>query len=307
MSIPGHGNCSFAVDAMGTTDQHRLPTFLLVDAHVHVHPCFAPGNVLDAALRNFGQAAGRLGLTGSYTGCLLLAERRGDHWFRRARAGEGETADWQLVPTEEEVSLFARRRTGEKLLLIAGRQIAAGEGLEVLALGRDVEIPDGLPLDETLRRVRESGALPVLPWGFGKWWGHRGSLVAGALARRDGEEVFLGESSCRPEAGGMPDLFRDARARGGRVLAGTDPLPFPDHCGRAGSYGFVMEGPLDEGRPAEDLLGKIRRLRGQPRIYGRRTTLSRFMRDQLAMQWRRRKQLAADSAMTPPQTPQMSP
>jgi hypothetical protein len=294
---------------MGTTDQHRLPAFLLVDAHVHVHPCFARDDFLDAALRNFRQAAERLGLAGPYTGCLLLAEMKAEHWFRRARAEEAaspDTATWQLVPTQEEVSLFALRRTGEKLLLVAGRQIAAREGLEVLALGRDLEVPDGLPLDETLRRVRESGALAVLPWGFGKWWGRRGALVAGALARRNGEELFLGESSCRPDAGGMPDLFRDARAREVRVLPGTDPLPFPDHCGRAGSYGFVMEGPLDEDRPAEDLLGKIRRLRGQPRIYGRRATLSRFVRDQLAMQWRRRKPLAAVAAV-PPQTPQVSP
>lgn len=290
---------------MKTTDLTRCPAFLLVDAHVHVHSCFACEDFLEAALRNFQQAAERLGLAGPVTGCLLLAEMGEEHWLRRARAGEAmmaarEAAPWQLVPTEEESSLFARRITGESLLLVAGRQIAVREGLEVLALGREVEIPDGLPLDETLRRVRESGALPVLPWGFGKWWGRRGDLVASALARQDGEELFLGESGCRPEAGGMPELFREARAREVRVLPGTDPLPFPEHCQRAGSYGFVMEGLLDEHRPAEDLLRKIRALRGQPRTYGRRAALSRFVRDQLAMQWRRRRPFSTALSAAPP-------
>jgi hypothetical protein len=172
---------------------------------------------------------------------------------------------------------------GERLLVIAGRQIAAREGLEVLALAGDAAVPDGLSFGETLHRVRAGGALPVLPWGFGKWWGRRGELVAGALARRGSALLFLGDNAGRPPAGGEPRLFQEAQALGVAVLPGSDPLPLPWHAGRAGSYGFVLEGELSEGSPAGDLRRCLRELRGAPRVFGRRVTLRGFLRDQAAL------------------------
>lgn len=257
-----------------------METAALVDAHVHVHPLFPLEAFLEGALENFRTAAGRLGLTA--TGCLVLAEMAGSGWFRKA---PGTVGAWTLASIGEEHSLVARRSTGESLVVVAGRQIAVRERLEVLALGRDVEIPDGLPLDETLRRVRESGALPVLPWGFGKWSGRRGALVVATLARPGGE-LYLGDNSNRLQLAGMPRLLREAGQRGVLVLPGTDPLPFPSHAGRAGSFGFVLEGALDPLRPAADLLRRVRTLREQPRTYGRGETLPRFLRDQASLQLR---------------------
>lgn len=250
-------------------------TCTLVDAHVHVHPCFPLESFLDGALANVRRVGGTLG-------CLLFAEMAGGRWFRDAR---GVVGAWSLAPTGEKESLVARRSTGETLIFVEGRQIAARERLEVLALGRDMDIPDGLSLDETLVRVRESGALPVLPWGFGKWSGRRGALVA-AMLDRPGGELYLGDNSNRLRLAGVPRLLREARERGLIVLPGSDPLPFPSHARRAGSFGFVLEGTLDPLRPAEDLLRKIRALREQPRTYGRGETLPRFLRDQASLQLR---------------------
>lgn len=265
---------------MESLDAPRFPVCALVDAHVHIHPLFPPDSFFDGALENFRTAAGRLGLTA--TGCLVLAEMAGSGWFRKA---PGTAGAWTLARMGEEASLIARRSTGESLVVVAGRQIAVRERLEVLALGRDVEIPDGLPLDETLRRVRESGALPVLPWGFGKWSGRRGALVAATLARPGGE-LYLGDNSNRLHLAGLPRVLREAGERGVLVLPGTDPLPFPSHAGRAGSFGFVLEGALDPLRPAADLLRRVRTLREQPRTYGRGETLPRFLRDQASLQLR---------------------
>ena len=155
-------------------------------------------------------------------------------------------------------------------------------------LGQEADVPDGLPLAETLSRVRDCGALPVLPWGFGKWWLNRGSLIAAAFAGRRGEELYLGDNAGRPTVGGSPELFRLARGQGVPVLPGSDPLPLPEHISRAGSYGFVLSGPLDEAQPAAALLRGVRRLKGQPRIFGRRDDLPRFLRAQAALRWRRR-------------------
>jgi hypothetical protein len=255
-------------------------TCTFVDAHVHVHPCFPLESFLDGALENVRRAAESLGARAS--GCLLLAEMAESRWFRDAR---GTVGSWSLAPTEEAESLIAHRSNGERLIVVAGRQIVVHERLEVLALGRNVDIPDGLPLDETLRRVRDSGALPVLPWGFGKWSGRRGALVAATLAQPGGE-LYLGDNSNRLQLAGVPRLLREAGERGILVLPGTDPLPFPSHAGRAGSFGFVLEGALDLLRPAEDLLRRVRALREQPRTYGRGETLPRFLRDQASLQLR---------------------
>lgn len=254
----------------------QMETSALVDAHVHIHPLFPLETFLEGALENFRAAAG------TASGCLLLAEMADSRWFRKAPRTVGA---WTLGSTGEEDSLVARRSTGESLFIVAGRQIAVRERLEVLALGKDAEIPDGLPLEETLRRVRDSGALPVLPWGFGKWSGRRGELVAATLERPAGE-LYLGDNSNRLQLAGRPRLLREAEERGILVLPGTDPLPFPSHARRAGSFGFVLEEALDPVRPAEDLLRQVRSLREQPRTYGRGETLPRFLRDQASLQLR---------------------
>lgn len=250
----------------------------LVDAHVHFHPCYEPQTFLEGALRNFRRGAAELVLAQPWTGYLLLTESAGAHWFRRWRDGLNASGGWRFEPTPEEESLLAVNGT-LRLILIAGRQIVVRERLEVLALGKDLELPDGLPLADTLEWVRESGALPVLPWGFGKWWGRRGAVVAETL-EQDGE-LFLGDNAGRH--GPIPALFRRARKLGIRLLPGSDPLPFSRHAGLAGSYGFVLPHAVDEDRPAETLLRRIRES-GQPRAFGRRAGLPRFLRDQVGMQ-----------------------
>jgi hypothetical protein len=267
--------------------QTRFPATVLVDAHVHVHPGFARDTFFDAARENFRREGAELGLRDEALGCLLLAEMGPAHWFQRAWNGEEGGSAWRFERTRELESLVAWHGD-DRLLVIAGRQIATRDGLEVLALACDAGVPDGLPFGETLHRVRACGALPVLPWGFGKWWGRRGRLIAGALARHGSAPLFLGDNGGRPAAGGAPRLFAEAQARGVAVLPGSDPLPLPWHAGRAGSYGFLLEGGLDTERPAADLRQRVRDLREGPRAFGRLAPLPRFLRDQVALRSRRR-------------------
>lgn len=274
----------------------QFPAFVLIDAHVHVHPGFASDAFLDATLNNFRRAAAQLGRPEGFLGCLLLAEmsemRRMPGWVRRARDRRGAEGMWSFEPTGEPESLVARRQSGkregrERLLVIAGRQIVTREGIEVLALAGDAGVLDGLPFGETLQRVRASGALPVLPWGFGKWWGRRGKLVSGALARSGSSLLFLGDNAGRPASGSEPSLFRQAQDCGVAVLPGSDPLPLSWHSRRAGSYGFVLEGELDADHPAWDLRRRLRELKTSPRTFGHRVTLPGFLRDQAALRARR--------------------
>lgn len=271
---------------------------MLADAHVHFHRGFRRAAFLDGALRNFRRGAADLRLSGPLIGCLLLAESAGVCCFRLFREGGGEDG-WSFAPTAEPESLVARRGD-DRLILVAGRQVVTREGLEVLALATAADFPDGQPLDETLDRARAAGALPVLPWGFGKWWFSRGARVARELAARRGE-LYLGDNAGRPELAGLlgslwgslwgsgPRLFRAAAESGIPVLPGSDPLPLPGHAARAGSYGFLLSGALDEDRPARSLVQRVRRVRaagGRLRPFGRRSGVVRFCRDQAALRLR---------------------
>lgn len=275
------------------------PAPLLIDAHVHFHECFDQDRFLDAALANFRRGAAESGLEKGFLGCLLLAEAAGAYWFEHLRNGGGGGA-WSFEPTGEPSSMAARSLEGERLLVIAGRQVRSREGLEVLALASPEEFPDGLPFGDALARVRWSGAVPVLPWGFGKWWLYRGGLVEAVIRRPDPKWILLGDNAGRPRAGGIPRLFREAEARGIPVLPGSDPLPLPEHADRAGSYGFVVDGGVDERRPAEGLRRWLRGLSGQPRVFGRAEGLARFCRDQTMLRLRRPVRLPA-SALSPAQ------
>lgn len=260
---------------------------LPVDAHVHLHPQHPLPAVFGSAVEQFRLARSRPWAGDSAIGALLLAEVRGVDVFddllsrrRELRIDEG----WSLEPTDEPVSLVVQGAGGERLVLVRGRQIVTAEKLEVLALFSTATPPDGLPLLETVDRVRRSGALVVVPWGFGKWWRARGRLVRDLIRSQEPGSIYLGDNGCRPRIGASPPLFDLARRCGFRILPGSDPLPLPGHQLRAGSYGFLVEVTLDLAAPARDLQRSIRDPEAGLRVYGRRRSLPGFVSDQLAMQ-----------------------
>jgi hypothetical protein len=275
---------------------------LLVDAHVHFHTCFDRNAFLDSALANFRRGAAELGIGGPFLGALLLAERAGERWLQRLRSDEGEGV-WTFAPTGEEASLVARRSPGgERLLVVAGRQVRTREGLEVLGLATAEEFPDGLPFEDALARVRWSGAVPVLPWGFGKWWFYRGGLIEALLRRPEPKWIFLGDNGGRPGMGGTPRLLREARRRGIPVLPGSDPLPLAGHEARAGSYGFLVTEGVDERHPAAALRQWLRGLAVQPPTFGGCQRLAQFCRDQINLRLRPSR-ISAPAPSSRPATP----
>jgi hypothetical protein len=124
--------------------------------------------------------------------------------------------------------------------MICGRQIATKERLEVLALGTDEAFEDNECLVDTMRRVRESEAIPVLNWGFGKWWSSRGVLVREFVNNASAGDFFLGDTGRRLRFAREPALFPLARSKQIGIIAGSDPLPFSRHVKTAGSYGFFL-------------------------------------------------------------------
>ncbi|HEY0510726.1 MAG TPA: hypothetical protein VGH73_02400 [Thermoanaerobaculia bacterium] len=288
---------------MGTNFQQQpLPAPLLIDAHVHFHACFDRDAFLDSAAHNFAQGTAELGITGAVTGCLMLAEREGERWFLRWQRREDgvKFGRWDFEPAAEPSALIAHRREdGERLLVIAGRQVRSREGLEVLGLATTEEFPDGLPFNDALARVRWSGALTVLPWGVGKWWFYRGALVEQVVCRSERPGICLGDNAGRLGLAGKPRLFREAEKRGIPVLPGSDPLPLPEHFARAGSYGFLLAEGFDESQPVQSLRRTLRALSRPPRTWGRRRDLTGFCQDQYGLRFHRHHDRVPASAPSP--------
>jgi len=273
---------------MRPTDDTQL---VLVDAHVHIYPCYPLAPFLDAAWENFQKMSGSAELSGAL---LMLSETSADHCFARLQQRAGETLGagedgrgWQVLHTDETESLRLEREDGAQLILVAGRQLQTREHLEVLALGTLSEFPDDRPLSETLDRVREAQALPVLPWAFGKWWGARGRLIDGVLVSPDGGELYVGDNGGRFSLGREPSQLRLARQRGIPILSGSDPLPLASEASRAGSFGFALEAQLEPSRPCLFVKAAVRAAGFAPRPYGSTLGLARFASNQLRVQLRK--------------------
>lgn len=246
------------------------PQPVRVDGHVHLHPRFDAGAFLDAAAAHAPPAGLVLCLTES------AGVRRFDQLARTPSVGR-----WTLELISEPESL-AFARTGTTITLIAGRQIITAERVEVLALATLADLDDGRPLADTLDAVLAACAVAVLPWGFGKWWGARGRLVAAELRSR-GRTVAIGDNAGRPRGARPHPIFRLARELGVPVLPGSDPLDLSHHLAWAGSYGFELASPLDALAPAADLRARLRELPASPPVSGRRVGPARFALDQVLL------------------------
>jgi hypothetical protein len=263
-------------------------TTLLVDGHVHYHPIFGVARFLEAALRNLRAARAEVGEPNA-VGCLMLTESAGMQYFRRFRDGliEREAPGWEARPTAEDCSLVARDSRGEQIILVAGRQIVTSDRLEVLALATAAEYPDGRTLREATEGVISSGAVPVVPWGFGKWTMARGRTVAELLRSPTAGALFVGDNGGRPRVGPRPRLFDLAEGLGIPILPGSDPLPLAGEVTKPGRFGFVLRGSVDPDAPAAAIRALLA-TREPPRRFGRLEGLGTFVLRQTALRLQRR-------------------
>jgi hypothetical protein len=291
-ALEGAGGAPPAANAATGGDRGPARDACLVDAHVHLHAEHDLATLLDSAAANFDRARRQLGRPHAAS-VLLLAEGEGADVFAALRRTiddppRGPAPGWTVDCTPEDDALVLRSKLDAELLVVRGRQVVAREGIEVLALlclpSLDRRPPAAKAIDGTL----EAGGVPVLPWGFGTWWGRRGRTILDLLRRHDPRALFLGDNGGRPRVAREPALFRSARELGFRVLPGSDPLPLPGHQHRAASYGFLLEARIDPARPAHSLRAGLRQAPLDLLAYGHRRGLAGFVRDQVAMQLRRR-------------------
>lgn len=266
--------------------------YILADAHVHIYNCFNYSKFFDSSLNNFLYAAKQKRMYSATQNVLLLAESSGYNKFdfltQIAREEKYLEDVWFFRETLEDCALRLEKKQQQQqqqnLFLFAGSQIVTYEKLEVLALLCKTRIPDGLTLKETIDQVTRNGGLPVIPWGFGKWIGHRGEILNHFLSKTNPNEVFLGDNSGRPSFWKNSPIFAKAQKSGIKILPGTDPLPFPQQAKRPGSYGFLLEGFLDNDQPAKSFKHALLSTQTQPISYGSLEKPLVFLQNQIKMQ-----------------------
>jgi hypothetical protein len=205
-----------------------------IDGHVHFHSLDRVEPTLGAAAGHFRAQGGR---TEGLLGALLLTQTSGERVFESLQTGH-QAGAWSIAPASDEPESLIARRGPVAVAIVCGRQVRAADGLEVLGLGTCQTYPDGLPFKEAVKRVHDSGAATVLPWGFGKWVGERGRRVEQVLDTLGPGDVYLGDNGNRLAAFGLPKLIRTGQQKGFRVLPGTDPFPLARGPTRVGSFGF---------------------------------------------------------------------
>ena len=242
---------------------------------------------MDSAAANFERAAKQLDLTDESVLVLLLCDDSRFNVFSslrvKARAGAVE-AGWALEIGGEKDAVVARKAGGQAIHICAGRQIRTTDGLEVLAVCTDDELPDGRSLKETLDLVHATRGVPVIPWGFGKWIGRRGRIVTELFDAYSREMFLAGDNGGR--CGGFPEprLFGRARQAGMPILAGSDPLPFPGEEMRAGGFGSHAFGIFDPDNACASMRELLKDKAGQFETFGRLEQPFRFARNQARMQ-----------------------
>ena len=257
----------------------------LVDAHVHFHECFNPDKFFEYAHSNFQKYLYSLKLDSDISGFLLFTEGAGAHFFEKFKNISEQNHDrtWAFKATKEDCSLVASNGS-KKIILVSGRQIVTKENLEVLAIGSNRQFPDNRCIEETIRNVIASGALPIIPWGFGKWIFRRGTLITEILNSNSFKSLFLGDNGGRLRFSKQPPHFTLARSKGILILPGSDPLPFPDQISKPGSYSFLIEKEPDLERPAQQLKDHLLNRTDQPSIYGQLESFYGFIKSQFSIQ-----------------------
>lgn len=250
---------------------------LLADAHVHVYPFYNARIALDSLRRNLADADGQA------VPMAFLAERFDCHFFADLVRGASRLLGPSVSVESSGEALLLREQGFPDLYIFAGRQLITRERIEILALTIDTPIPDGLPAEETVRRILEKGGVPVLSWAPGKWFFARGERVEALLNRFRPGTLLVGDTSLRPRGWLMPSLMKRALAMGFGLVAGSDPLPFPGEEKVLGRYGMEADAPFDATDPSGSIRSLLLAPGFRPRLIGHRgwppATLLRLIRN----------------------------
>ena len=268
-----------------------LASAVFLDAHVHLRPRFDVQDFLQHAYLNFHTVSVATCRSDLFSGVLLLTEAADEQSFSSlkksaASAKSSPDADnpgWSFVQTDESCSLIAVSGN-RKLALVAGCQVFTQEKLEVLVLGTENRIRDGLPITNVLEWAKSSKLIHVLPWSPGRWLFGRGKIIERLLQSRPPCDLFVGDNGSRPWFWALPSKIKRAQGNGFRLLSGSDPLPLPGEHRRPGSFGCYAHFDLDWTQPWSSVQQNLRQANLTLHSYGRPIGALSFLVKEVGMQ-----------------------
>lgn len=242
---------------------------ILIDTHVHIYPSYDAGAMLTIFRKRIADA-------GASCGAMMLAERNGVDFFEKWSLGEGLPED-EKVRRSDDASIVLQKADAPDVIVVAGRQIACAERIEVLALATRAQFADGIPIRRAIAEAEAARAVPVLAWGVGKWMFKRAGIARSVIDGVQGDQLLLGDSSLRPVFWPEPAAMAYAKTFGIRTVAGSDPLPPKREETRVGQYAELAESPgIEFDLPLTEQISLILRS-GFLKRTGRRAGLAEFI------------------------------
>lgn len=261
-----------------------------VDSHIHVHDCFDKGLFFESCFKNMSL----ISQSEVKNGILFFTEGRNEDSYNYLRtikdikySFSGESFHLSNVEGTEAIEVFSNKWK-MKLVIFPGFQIVTKENLEVLSLATYERIPDGLTIEETISKVKSLNGIPVLPWGFGKWFGNRGRKIE-ELIKSKFSKFYFGDNGGRSNILPFPAQFRLAEELGIKILPGSDPLPFTDEAKRPLSYGFLINASDKANEILEDVKLNLADSRCNFQKFGNLTSPMKFVRTQIVMQLKKQR------------------
>ena len=249
-----------------------------IDTHVHVYHCYEAEKFLAQAVRNSDASDPAAKLI------LCLTESSGFNFFQELKNNASTNtlvAGWSIsgVPGQPAVVL---NKPDQHIIIIAGRQIITQQGLEVIALFHNLQYDDGEETQIVIDKINQDNGIAVLPWGVGKWLGKRGAIITDLLKANRPDKLAIADISARPSLWPDPEQFSLAKKSGYNCLYGTDPLPLNHDQLRIAGAGMILDLPSDPVQAVADLKNIL--IEQLPeKIFGKRVSTLRFLKDQLML------------------------
>ena len=223
----------------------------LLDAHVHIYQQHSPMLAVRSAIENL-RALAPAGSDPQFGICLT--ESAGCNAFAELSAQASAPGSGLVLLQASARDLKVSLSGVGELFIFAGRQVATSEKLECLAFGTGIDVPNGLTFQQCAQQIRAAGAIPMLPWGLGKWMLKREKIVREIILQNRPTDLLICDSTVRPTLWPMPRLMKLAEQRGYKIVAGSDPFPLPGEEQLIGSYATALELTVDAGDATAQLL-----------------------------------------------------
>ncbi|MCB0747811.1 MAG: hypothetical protein KDC90_10155 [Ignavibacteriae bacterium] len=264
---------------------------ILIDSHVHIHNCYNLEEFFRNTFINFSEYANKIEKGKEWIGVVCLTEIEGVDYFNLLKDSKSklDLSNYKIQTTSEENSIIVSNKREQKIIVIAGKQIIANDGIEILALGTANNFSEGRSIKDTVDEINNVNAIAVLPWGVGKWLGKRKEIIKNFIEVNKTPKFFLGDNSGRPSFWSESEIFKLGRSLNHFVLPGTDALAISSEVNKTGTYGLYLNSELNLNEPTKDLFQQILNLKTQPQAFGKLETPVKFFKNQITMQINKRR------------------